>query len=1204
MKKSVVRSFALFILNLFSGVLFAQGGTNFSFTENNGQWTEQVKYYGQLNAGGFYLEKNGFTVLLHNAKELQDILHRHHTQTKTGTAPQESSSAGNAENILHSHAYKVRFAGANPDAELLPEKPEAGFSNYYIGNDPRRWAAHCRSFGAVVYKNIYPNIDLRFYSSEGRLKYDFIVYPGGDVQQIAMQFEGMDTLAIRNKELVIGTSVGEVKELTPLTYQYDRTTNRRKKIACTFRLTPDHVVRFQVAAYAAGMPLIIDPTLIFASFTGSTADNWGFSATPGPDGTTYFAGIVFGNGFPVSGGASQTNFQGGGIQKIDIGIMKLSADGSTRLYATYLGGGNDEYPHSLIADAGGNLVVAGRTYSSNFPTTAAVTGPGGGSDIFVTKLAANGTSLIGSVRIGGSGNDGVNIEGQHQTQNHRSVSLLRNYGDDSRSEAVLDAAGNIYLASSTQSANFPTTAGVFQPAFGGGLQDGVLLKLDSSCNTVLFSSFLGGTKEDGAFVLSVQPQSGDLYVAGATASLDFPGNMGGSLMASYQGGTADGFVAVVSSEGSTLKKATYLGTDAVDIIYGIQFDKSGFPYVMGTTRGAWPVLNAAFVNPGAKQFVSKLKPDLSGFVYSTTFGTNSAVPNISPVAFLVDRCENVYVSGWGGYLYTGQDPYGQAGTSGMPVTPDALKSTTDGYDFYFIVLKKNASRLLYATYYGQNGGKVNDHVDGGTSRFDANGVIYQAVCANCGGGAVWPTTLGSWSPQNGTAGKGCNLAVIKIAFNYAGVGSGVKADGNRNAGSSGCAPFTVTLKDTVLNAVQYEWDLGDGSPPVATADASVTYTYKAVGTYRVRLIAIDSNSCNIRDTSYVTLRVRDDQMNLAFRPLKLPPCQSFTYRFENLSTAPAAKPLTGKIFTWDFGDGIRQSTTGLVPVTHAFAALGTYRVRLIITDTAYCNAPDSVEQIVRVSPLAKAVFATPARGCAPYKAVFTNTSPGGQSFYWDFGDGATSSDVNPVHLYPAGTYRVRLIVVDSATCNIADTAYQNIVVVNKPVAGMSHAPLAPEVNKAVTFFNTSSGATRYVWLFGDGDSLATSSADPVGHQYNATGVFDAHLIASNNVGCADTAHHSVQAIVQPELDVPNAFTPRRFGINSVVQVRGYGIAKMVFRIYNRWGEKVFETNNPQQGWDGTYKGVLQPMDVYAYTLEVVFSDGTKASKKGDITLIR
>ena len=251
-------------------------------------------------------------------------------------------------------------------------------------------------------------------------------------------------------------------------------------------------------------------------------------------------------------------------------------------------------------------------------------------------------------------------------------------------------------------------------------------------------------------------------------------------------------------------------------MFGIQFDRNGFPYIMGQTTVAWPCINATYSNAGAKQFIAKLKPDFSAYVYSTVFGTNAGLPNISPVAFLVDHCENVYVSGWGGLIDPGdQTYYSNAGTAGMPVTPDALKLSSDGSDFYFFVLKKNATAQLYGSFFGQNGG-FTDHVDGGTSRFDSRGVVYQAICANCEAGlnppTKFPTTPGSWSPTKG-GNAFCNSAFVKIAFNSAGVAAGVRSSINGVLrDTSGCIPLTVDFADTVRNAQSYEWTFGDGSP--------------------------------------------------------------------------------------------------------------------------------------------------------------------------------------------------------------------------------------------------------------------------------------------------------------------------------------------------------------------------------------------------------
>ncbi|MBK5270218.1 MAG: hypothetical protein JJE22_04305, partial [Bacteroidia bacterium] len=617
-----------------------------------------------------------FTVLQHNQKDLQVVQDMMHGHNDEGTPVSRNQSLK-----LRSHAYKVDFLGASPDMEIIPDKALSTYNNYFIGNDPSKWAGGCRIFQAITLKNVYRNVDVRYYTDNGTLKYDIIAKPGADISRIALKYTGVDKLEVKNKELIIGTSVGDLKESSPYTYQSNG--KQKKEMSCKY-VIKNNEVRFNVSGYDPNSTLIIDPSLIFCSFVGSPANEWGFTATYGPDGSSFGGGIVFGNGFPVLPGAFQTSFQGGNAsqpsgQAIDIGIMKLSANGSNRIFATYIGGSGNELPSSLIVDNAGNLVLAGRSNSLNYPTIPSGSGgrigKGGDWDIVVTKLNATGTALIGSKIIGGTGMDGANItEGSNGVN-----SLNRNYGDEARSEVILDGADNIYVASCTQSSSnnvtdrFPVTAGCFQPNFGGGLQDGVLLKFNSNLSALSFSSFMGGSANDAAYVLSLAP-SGNIFVAGGTESANFlSGTQGGTLGTANNGGI-DGFVAEVSNNGSSVIRSTYLGTTGSDQVYGIQFDNKGFPYVMGQTTGAWPVINATFSNAGSKQFIAKLKPDLSAYVYSTVFGTSSAIPNISPVAFLVDRCENVYVSGWGGGIFA-QDPsfYPSAGTSGLPVTPDAIK---------------------------------------------------------------------------------------------------------------------------------------------------------------------------------------------------------------------------------------------------------------------------------------------------------------------------------------------------------------------------------------------------------------------------------------------------------------------------------------------------------------------------------------------------
>jgi gliding motility-associated-like protein len=1194
------------------------GPSTFEFVENKGQWDKKVKFKGELPSGDFYLQQNGFTVVQYNTDDLFRYLRQRHRADEhgayepkqTGKKPKIDIVKPSPDNPskdwnIRAHAYRVQFLNGNEQSEMTPDKFISAGTNYFIGNDPSKWARNVRTFQAVTYRNVYPNIDVRYYSESGQLKYDLVVHPGGDVSKILMRYEGADKLTIKNRELIIKTSVGDLKELYPYSYQFDNVKGRTE-VAASYELVDSKTVRFKVADYSKTSTLIIDPTLIFCSFTGSRAPQWGFTATPGPDGALYSGGIVFGSGFPTNTGSYQTAFQGG--QK-DIGIFKFSSNGRQREYATYLGGSGNEYPHSLICDPQGNLVVMGRSYSSNYPGTTELENNGGGGDIVVTKLNADGSNIIGSLRIGGSGQDGVNVDDQQEGASSATRSTLRFYGDDSRSEVQLDPAGNIYVAAQTKSARFPKTAGTFQPN-SGGAQDGVVMKIDPTCNTLIWASFIGGTTDDGAFVIDVQPGTNDLYVAGATTSNNVPGNKTGSLYPAYRGGQADGFVARIANNGTALLKFTYMGTPAFDAIYGIKFDRNGIPYIMGTTEGVWPVQNATWSVANSKQFVSKLQPDLSGFIYSTVWGSGSARPNISPVAFLVDRCENVYVSGWGGWIVpNAQDAYGMAGTVGMPTTPDAIKATTDNRDMYFIVIRKDATALLYGTFFGQSGGE-GEHVDGGTSRYDEQGAIYQAICANCYGNqqapitVPFPTTPGVWGPVNGTNGSECNLAVVKLAFNFAGVGSGPRAFIDGISDTIGCVPFTVNFRDTVRNARRYIWNFGDGSPDLDTTSFNVNHTYNLVGTYTIRLIAIDSTSCNIRDTSYVNVHARDDQATVDFAIRKVGDCDALNYLFTNNSVPPPGKPFRDSTFIWDFGDGT-QVITGPGDVTHPYSTPGPYTVRLTLVDTNYCNSPATLSRNFNVAANVIARIQVDTPGCAPYDAQFTSASSGGHDFFWTFSDGGTSTDMNPVHHYETpGVYTINLLVIDTNTCNKRDSTTFTLTVHPRPFAEFNTTPVPAQNNTPTVFHNLSTGGVSYKYVFGDGDSTIKNTMDTVMHQYNETGTFNACLTTTNQFGCTETVCHEVQSLITPLLDVPNAFTPGRFGQNSTVRVQGFGIARMTWRIYNRWGQVVYESNNRKGGWDGTFKSQPQPMDVYAYTLDVEFTDGTKIRKTGDITLIR
>lgn len=1146
------------------------------FVTNEGQWEQPFLYKGISPSADIYLEKGGITYVvgdganpgkMHAYKELEI------------TVPP----------VLSFHAYKMKWIGANENAITEGSKKQSFYHNYYLGNDKARWKGNVPLYGNIDYKELYPKINLHLSSEKGHAKYDFIVMAGGNPDLIRLAYEGLDGISINNGNLLLKTSVGVITEMAPYAYQY--VNGELKEVPCDYKLSGNELKFHFPKGYDKTQNLIIDPTIVFATLTGSTADNWGFTATYDHSGNLYAGGIVSSLGYPTTTGAFQVTFNGGSAgssMPCDISISKFNAAGNALIYSTYIGGSQDDMPHSLVVDNANDLVIAGKSQSTNYPVTAGAFDQlhNGGFDIVVTKFNATGTALLGSTFVGGAGDDGINIAPGFSANQS---TLKFNYGDDSRSEVITDNAGNVYVAASSKSATFPLTANAAKSSLGGN-QDGVFFKLNPTLTTLMYSTFIGGSSDDAAYVLTLDTAETHVYVAGGTTSTDFHTAVTtGAWQSSYQGGLADGYICRFLNSGTyTLQKATFIGTTAYDQCYGLQTDLENSVYAMGQTMGTFPVSANVYSNAGSRQFLIKLDSLLGTASYSTVFGSGATNgPNISPVAFLVDTCQNVYISGWGaGGISPGSS------TNGLPITNDAFQSTTDGSDFYFIVFSKNAMSLLFGSYFGSP--VKAEHVDGGTSRFDPQGVVYQAICASCGGGTGFPATTGAYSTVNGS--PNCNLGALKIAFNLGSVNA--VADANPNA--TGCAPLVVNFSNNSTNATSYVWNFDDGSP-ISNA-TTPTHTFTNPGTYDVMMVAINPNACKTHDTVMLQIVVSDDTIHADFNFVLLDTCTNPRINITNTSAAMPGHTLANATFQWFFGD--TNTFTGQNPGTHNYSGTGTYNVMMVMTDPDACNSPDTVIKPVVINQLfLDASFVFPDTICMGDTIQFTNTSVNGTSYLWSFGAGqGTSTDPNAGYMFTApGTYTIKLVATNPNSCNKIDSVEHTVTVNPNPTAAFAYTPIIPETNKPTNFHNQSQNAVRYHWSFGDGGT--STATDPV-HAYNRTGSYQVCLTAYNAQGCSDKVCRTVSADITPLADVPTGFSPNGDGSNDVLYVRGYSIQTLDFKVFNRWGEMVFETQDQSVGWDGTYKGKPQEMDAFAFTLQVVFYDGTTFKKQGNVTLLR
>lgn len=966
------------------------------FIENKNQWPGSIIYSADLPSGTLYLKNNAFQYFLYDKGAIADLHLKSHQSHMYENGEDEC-----IEKVeVASHQYLVNFINSNDDVEISGDQQFPEYYNYFIGENPSDWASHVKAYSVVSYQNLYEGIDMRVYSLGNDLKYDLIINPGGQSNHIALEYMGLDDMYIYDADLIIETSLGIVREQKP--YAYQDIEGVRVPISCNYVLDCGILSFDFPEGYNKQYSVVIDPLLIFSTYSGSNADNWGNTATPGENGKLYSGGITnhFRGGldlgeFPATVGALQTTW--GGIW--DVAIIKYDSSGSQVEYATYLGGSGSEVPHSMIMDNDENLIVMGSTNSTDFPITqnAYQTNYNGGtsletilgetftngSDIFIAKISKDGTLLRESTYFGGDENDG---------QNRTGGPLTRNYGDQQRGEVFIDDSNNIYITSVTKSEHLfdDMTINSFARDYNGGMSDGILVKFDPSLENMIWGGYLGGSGDDAALAVKINKDN-QVYVAGGTNSSDFETSIGG-LHETLQG-AEDGFVAFINQDGTQIIGATYLGTSSYDQVYFLDINENGEIYVLGQTRGNYPISAGVFNNPGGGQFIHKLNADLSFTIFSTTFGTtNRNEPNISLTAFLVSDCDNLFVTGWGnsqGNFVSSN--YMRLDTRGLPVTSDALNTTTNGDDFYLMVLDTDAKELLYATFFG--GAEALVHVDGGTSRFDKSGVVYHSVCASCFGGSSFPTTEGTWSNQNGS-GSGCNNAAFK--FDLASLRARIQTNSialDSPGVTTLCFPNQIVFENVSIGGEIFEWDFGDGSSQVLSDTNPVIHEYPNPGSYEVTLTAIDENTCIGIDVAQVTVNFTESSF-LVIDDGEI--CSGNEFVLEAYG---------GTGYTWFNSDLSILSSEQF----HIVAPIDTTKYYIKIVDAIKgCDLFDSVT--VNVIPAVLVDFEVSRNyNCKDTPEItFVNYTKNASQYTWVFDDGTTSTEFTPTHVYESGIYKLTL----------------------------------------------------------------------------------------------------------------------------------------------------------------------------------------------------
>jgi hypothetical protein len=872
------------------------------FVENKGQWPSQVHFKVDLPGGSLYMENASLTYDFYD----REVIEHHHD----GMEQQ-------AQGPLNCHAMKVVYIGANPVEPVVKSSPSLHYYNYFLGSNQ---ASNVHAYQAVQYDELYNGIDLHFHQSSEAMKYDFVVEAGADPTEIKMQYQHADNIELKNDRLWVTTSVNEMMEERP--YAYQQKGSRRVEVPCSYNLE-DGVITFNFPnGYDKTKELVIDPELIFSSFSGSTANNFGYCATNGSGGELYSGSVVFSLGYPTTTGAYQIAFAGG---YVDIAISKFSYDGTTLLYSTYFGGTDTEVPASLWTNDSDELFMLSTVGSSDFPVTSnaydttfaggpSVTVPSygysfpNGTDLGVTGFSADGTSLLGSTFVGGTLNEGLQLI----------ESLYYCYGDQVKGRVQGSAFGSIFLSSYSASSDFPTINAA-QGTYGGGELDGVLFCLNSDLSTLEWSTFIGGTNADAAF--SMDLSGVDIYVTGGTKSNDFP-TTGAAVQPNYSGNT-DGWLVHYDLMG-VLHESTYIGTATFDQSYLVDVAPDGTVDVTGTADASYGVFSSGTVwsTPNGFQYFHKLTATLDSTIMTTQWGDSTT---IRPIAFGHNSCGDLVYAGWGGntmLVNLGVYLPAASSTSGLPVTPDGFQLTTDSNDLYIFSIAADYSALQYATFFG--GDIADDHTDGGSSSVDENGNVYLAACAGCGAVDDWPLTPGAWSAVNGSA---CNLgvAVLKTA--------GAQARITANTSGAICFGEVLAVQSWSTAVDSFLWDFGDGN---TATTSSALHQYNASGVYTVSLIVYEADGCIASDTATMMVAVYPEIQVVAFSDQSI--CQGGTVLM-------SATGIGATSFSWTGDSIINGAGTDSIIANPSMDSYYT----VVYTNPVGCSATDSV--LITVHPI-------------------------------------------------------------------------------------------------------------------------------------------------------------------------------------------------------------------------------------------------------------
>lgn len=619
------------------------------YIENKGQWHSDALFLLRSSSGSnLWIDKSGMTLEYYRFTPFRQY-------SSSNSEPlSELLAKGSIPALFTRHAVKIRYINAEYNGRVNARERQSTYHNYFIGSS---WAANAGLFSEVLRDELYDGISVRYYTENGNPRFDYIIEPGADPGLIGFTVEGSNNVTVtEDNELMIGTIFGDILIGDVFAYQ-EHAGGEREEIECAYIMNVDGKVSLSIGEYDKKRKLIIDP-LIYSSFLGGADADVGSAMQLDNSGNSIIVGNTYSPLYPVNAGAFDTSYTALG----DVFITKVNAEGTGIIFSTFFGGSDSEWATDLKLDGSGNIYFTGWTKSSDFPVSAGAFSQtfNDGLDAYAAKLSSDGSSLIYSTFIGGSGSDWS-------------------------SSIILSNSNEAVITGYTNSDDFPVTGSAFSQTLSGSA-DMFAARINDAGSGLVFATFIGGTAYDEGRAVGITG-NGKYIIAGKTQSYDFP--VTSNAFDDSLGGTADGCYVILSSDGSSIDYATFLGGSEDDRAMALAFNSNGEIIITGSTSSAdFPVSDTTQSDSAyafSNIFLTKVNASDSTLIFSRIIGGNGGD---FPGDIMVDADDNIHLTG-----ITASDNF--------PVTKGVYDvDFNGGDDVFYTVVEPDGAFLLYSTYLG------------------------------------------------------------------------------------------------------------------------------------------------------------------------------------------------------------------------------------------------------------------------------------------------------------------------------------------------------------------------------------------------------------------------------------------------------------------------------------------------------------------------